>query len=846
VRILIVTSEAPPIVSGISRCVGRLADGLRARGHEVDVLSSVQMRRLVLGEVRLSSFALHWPRVAARMRRYDVVNLHGPVPTLSDVFLMLHGLRRRAGRTPVVYTHHSAIELEGFEIASDLYNVVHKWLTRAADIVLTTSSFYRDTLFSPSRRPARVVPWGVDPVLDPVRDRPATPHRPADDLEVLFVGQMRPYKGVGVLLDAVQDVEGVNLTLVGSGPELPLYRSIVAERGAANVRFRGRVDDEELARAYGEADVVVLPSLTRAEAFGLVVLEGMANGDVPVVSDLPGVRDLATGPGLVVPPHDAGALRDALVRLADDPDELHRRQRAALVRATELSWDACIDGYERALREAVEERDGGSADGGSGGAAHEVPAAGSGARRPAHRRAPGRRLPTGPRSRRGVGVRVRDADAATPGARRPGRLGRMLRTAAVFGLPPLIALPLFAGCSAGAASDDRVASGATSGGGTVFGTLLSEPASDAREAAGGVGGAMVELEWRLAEPERGEFDRRYLAGVGDRIRELQDDGRDVALGLGLHYAPRWALDLPDARLVDQDGRRSDQLNLVFDADARAAAEDYLAAVADEVDFADLQAVRFTSGGSGEVLYPDDGSYWAFDANALGGSALPATLTPNPEPEWRPGDASLGREATAAWADWYVGALADAVDWQRGVVADLGFRGDEQVLTPGVGVTPAEWDAAVGAGLPEGLLGAGAAWDRLYAALDDGGHLVAYSTSLGDGSGGDSVCRPGDDGVEAGAISRDSWSAARWLARIARERGLELAGENPGYRQPVALADSYVDTGPDGMMAAAFAQVAACGYARFYWAHDAELWDGTVDGDVYLERIADARSGGAAS
>lgn len=120
-KVLIVTSEAPPIVSGIAKCVERLTTGLRALGHHVDVLSSVEIPRLVLGEYRFSALAARWPGIARRMREYDVINLHGPVPTMSDVVLAL-GARRG---TPIVYTHHSALSIRGMEKACAIYNRLH-------------------------------------------------------------------------------------------------------------------------------------------------------------------------------------------------------------------------------------------------------------------------------------------------------------------------------------------------------------------------------------------------------------------------------------------------------------------------------------------------------------------------------------------------------------------------------------------------------------------------------------------------------------------------------------------------------------------------------------------------
>jgi hypothetical protein len=67
--ILIMTSEAPPIVFGISAYIDRLATGLTARRHRVTVLSSAQIRRIAFGEWRLSSFVARWPRIVTQRTR---------------------------------------------------------------------------------------------------------------------------------------------------------------------------------------------------------------------------------------------------------------------------------------------------------------------------------------------------------------------------------------------------------------------------------------------------------------------------------------------------------------------------------------------------------------------------------------------------------------------------------------------------------------------------------------------------------------------------------------------------------------------------------------------------------
>lgn len=354
--ILIVTSEAPPIVSGISTCVDRLARGLAGRGHNVSVLSSMQIRRVAVGEWRLSSFAAHWQRIARELRHFDVVNVHGPIPTMSDVFLRQMTKLPSHSRPAAVYTHHSPIDIPGASRMSEGYNRYHKSLALRADRIVASSYCYASEHRTRYGPPVSTIPWGVDM---PVSEQPVIVPRSsaaAQKLRVLFVGQMRPYKGVPTLLAAAAGQEWVELTLVGRGPELADYQRLARRLGATNVRFTGRLPDQELLEQYQSNDVIVLPSVTRAEAFGLVLLEGMANGCVPVASDLPGVRDVAGPTGFVAPPGDAEALRAALRQLADDSGLLAELKKASWKAAQTLSWDRCVDSYEQVLVDAVRSR----------------------------------------------------------------------------------------------------------------------------------------------------------------------------------------------------------------------------------------------------------------------------------------------------------------------------------------------------------------------------------------------------------------------------------------------------------------------------------------------------------
>ena len=177
---------------------------MRQQGHQVDTLSSADAPYFASGDVRLSALGGRLLRRARKIaRRYDLVNIHGPTPTISDVSLLLLRAIRRHGGPRILYTHHWTLEFdEGLLAGLDgPYMTAHQLLARLADHIVVTSEAYADLFNGNGHPPVSVVPWGVDPSrFQPAVPPAMTAPRP---LRVLFVGQLRPYKGAAVAIDAV-------------------------------------------------------------------------------------------------------------------------------------------------------------------------------------------------------------------------------------------------------------------------------------------------------------------------------------------------------------------------------------------------------------------------------------------------------------------------------------------------------------------------------------------------------------------------------------------------------------------------------------------------------------------
>src|ERR1700733_13030953 len=376
-------------------------------------------------------------------------------------------------------------------------------------------------------------------------------------------------------------------------------------------------------------------------------------------------------------------------------------------------------------------------------------------------------------------------------------------------------------------------------GSILFGTLDTQPHTVAAEAGSSdVSVAMFEFDWASFEPSPGVFNSSYAATMESYLQAYQAAGMKVTLGLGLEDPPSWVFSLPDAAYVNQFGGQSNEANFVFSAAVRQAAAGYLDQIAADIPLSNFWAIRLTSGGDEEMLYPGDGAYWAFDNAALTGNGLAPGMTPNPDPNWTPGAPGLSQAQIDAWVNWYVGGLDNVPNWQMQTLTGLGFNGYYETVTPGSGTRPDGLAREEMFNLPNnGTTGMGAIWDRYYAMLPNKTNVIAYISSVADNSGGNDDCQSGDTSTPLSSPVMDSWSATRWISAIAHQNGLMVGGENPGYGMPAMFDFDYLNTSSTGMMSDALRQAQSCGFEVFYWAHDYHLWDGTLPFSLYADSIA---------
>jgi len=249
-----------------------------------------------------------------------------------------------------------------------LSRAVERRYLRTVDTAVCTSAFTSDRTQALADVPTTVAyPAGRagGGALSPAT---VTARASEEPFRVLFVGNLHPRKGADTLLAALAQVDGDWRATVVGAPSDPRYARSLRRQArrhgiASRVTFTGEVDDGRLEAAFRDAHVLAVPS--RYEGFGMVYLEAMEYGVVPVASAVGGAGEfVADGTnGVVVTPGDPAALADRLAELSADRERLGRYALAALSTAdAHPGWADSMTRVRRSLVEVLA----GSGSGGSG------------------------------------------------------------------------------------------------------------------------------------------------------------------------------------------------------------------------------------------------------------------------------------------------------------------------------------------------------------------------------------------------------------------------------------------------------------------------------------------------
>jgi rhamnosyl/mannosyltransferase len=234
-------------------------------------------------------------------------------------------------------------------------------LAKSRRVIVPTEQHIRYSDVLPSvRDKCVVVPFGISPeryALDDGARAQAAELRARHGTFVLFVGRLVHYKGLATLIEAMHDVDAP-LVVVGEGPLRAEAEAAIDAFGLRDrVTLVGAVSQAALNAYLEAAAVLALPSVSRAENFGMILLEGMLFGTPLVTTRLPSgmsaVNEHGTT-GFQVEPRDPRALAQALRRLLADEGLRAKMGTAARARLdSHFSLARMIQGHREVYRQVL-------------------------------------------------------------------------------------------------------------------------------------------------------------------------------------------------------------------------------------------------------------------------------------------------------------------------------------------------------------------------------------------------------------------------------------------------------------------------------------------------------------
>ena len=319
----------------------------------IDIDGTTVVRAKLNFEIASCGFCLTGLREFRRQVDWaDIVHYHSPWP-FEDVMHFVCKVNK-----PTLLTYHADVTRQ--KTLLKFYAPLMNRFLDSVDRIVTTSEIYRETSshLKPRANQVGVIPLGLDPATYPEPSAEVIEAQRAIHGEgfFFFVGMLRYYKGLHILLDACKD-QKFRVVISGKGPMESQLKAQAKRLGLDNVAFTGPITDEVKVALLRLCKAVVFPSHLRAEAFGVTLLEGAMQGKPMVTAEVgsgTSYVNIHGETGLVVPPDDSAALANALEQLEQDPDLVEKLGQGALSRfnrlfTAEIMGSAYFEEYRRLL-----------------------------------------------------------------------------------------------------------------------------------------------------------------------------------------------------------------------------------------------------------------------------------------------------------------------------------------------------------------------------------------------------------------------------------------------------------------------------------------------------------------
>lgn len=358
-------TSLPDSMGGVEQVINQIARGSVKLGVETDVLSITSKRDCQ--KIEIDGYFVHRSKrniqiastsfsiaaifqFAQLAKMADVIHYHFPWPFM-DIVHFATMLKK-----PTVLTYHSDIIRQKHLLK--IYRPLKlKFLGDMTRIVATSPNYLASSdLLAKYKHKVSVIPIGLDKAVYPIPSLNKLKYwrEKLGPKFFLFVGVIRYYKGLHILISAAQGID-YPIVIVGAGPIEAELKEQAAKLELRNVHFLGHLSDEDKVALFTLCFGVLFPSHQRSEAFGISLLEGAMFGKPMIsceISTGTSFINIGNETGLVVPPCDILALRQAMRYLWEHPDQAEEMGRCAEARYWKhFTADQMVREYVKLYRE---------------------------------------------------------------------------------------------------------------------------------------------------------------------------------------------------------------------------------------------------------------------------------------------------------------------------------------------------------------------------------------------------------------------------------------------------------------------------------------------------------------
>lgn len=356
--VLVDTTNHSREVGGGHIILPQIGHGLVARGHDVHLVTGGTPNRIIADHLKTSHIRVDQQPWGADGLVEDVTPIFASwINRISPNVYLISGSYDLGWTVLPTLKPSIATLMIAHNDSATFYTPVRHYsdfLTRSIGVSEEICEAYENDCGMPRER-VDWIPYGVE-------TRDAEPEEFTGPLRLIYVGrfeeeQKRISDVVGVIKRLSAEGVDYRFTLVGDGERMPMVRSALeVEIANGRVRLMGWQASEDVIREMNASDVFVLASAY--EGFCISLIEAMANGCTPVVTDIrSGNKQLVRGGenGFVLPIGDIEAFVDRIKVLAGDRQRLMSMRRKAWETGREYSIDRMVENYERCFERAMED-----------------------------------------------------------------------------------------------------------------------------------------------------------------------------------------------------------------------------------------------------------------------------------------------------------------------------------------------------------------------------------------------------------------------------------------------------------------------------------------------------------